>query len=128
MKGFYNYIPLHLVVFLIIGICIDEFFHVPEKLMVWVNTGSVIIFAVLTATERFRLRTSRIFVFWCMWTVGIIGLNCMYLADPMNRRAHFVNQLNYEEGTSQNLVIQIKKTLRPGRKLPKRFKLRLPTQ
>jgi len=104
LKRILNYIPLHLSVFLVIGICIQYF------LQVWVF-GKVPLIVTITLCSILLLIPKRVFQTLLSYIVfTLLGIASIYFSNPKNHANFYENKLK----ENSVVVLQIDKVLKPG--------------
>ncbi|WP_343330759.1 ComEC/Rec2 family competence protein [Polaribacter staleyi] len=105
MKRLYNYIPLHFVVLLIIGICFQFFtqFWTFNFLKTSLFLGVLAILVFLIKNKVIRTSIALVLFFF-------VGVSSVYLHDDRNYNSFYEHHLEDNE----TLVLQIHKILKPG--------------
>jgi competence protein ComEC len=109
MKKIFQYIPLHLSVFLTIGVLIGYYYFIPINLLIIFSVASItLLIAVLwlnkkRSTLSFTLQTLSYF------TVLVIGITSIRFYDSSQIKTHYSHYVS----NGNKLLIQIDKKLKP---------------
>ncbi|WP_158840639.1 ComEC/Rec2 family competence protein [Polaribacter sp. L3A8] len=105
MKRLYNYIPLHFVVLLIIGICFQFFtqFWSYSFLKTSLFLGGLAVLVFLITNKVIRTGLAFILFFF-------VGVSAVYLNDDRNYDSFYEHQLE----DNATVILQIDKILKPG--------------
>jgi len=110
----FRYIPLHLLLFVIIGICIgDHFYLSPGTISILFIGGGFILFV-----EHLRnltlLLPSKAYTIVCYFLAVLLGINAISFSDQSKWKTHFASQKQFNQDSILHFTVEIQKLLKPS--------------
>lgn len=113
MRKFWEFIPLQLTLFLVVGILLGTYFTFDPKEISYSLIFLILLFYVVYKYSNKQYEQSILFfVFFSVISVGI-GISAVTFNTESNKEFYFKNQFEFSISKPQNAVIAITKVLKP---------------